>query len=416
MKANLTVEEATCTEVWLGLATDNTDYTDKDTLHLTLHLYRNDRLVAVEPFTGGDTLLYDAGLQPAADYAYWAELVTDSLRVGLSDTVTVTTMDTTSHEFEWQSWEFGGQGGSSIFHDVAIIDENDIWAVGEIYTADDKYNAAHWDGQKWELERILFYYQGNYYWGTLFAVFAFNKNDVWLGTGSLMRWNGSEIQSYKVPDDVFPSTINKMWGTSSSDLYIVGNSGLIAHYNGKEWRRIESGTELDLEDVTGKGDTVLICGYDRLGNSVLIRVNKNTSEILYTSHSYYADPTKGEYGRFSCVFYHYPVWYVWSTAGLMRFWENFNRFFLITAETIGAQEDRIVDLALNNNHDILLVDAWGYFIHYNGTSWKSDTCFVDTFGPANFFPKSADFKGDIAVIVGYHYSTGSAVIVLGKRE
>ena len=39
-----------------------------------------------------------------------------------------------------------------MLYDVAIIDENNIWAVGEIWIADTsslgytKYNAVHWDG------------------------------------------------------------------------------------------------------------------------------------------------------------------------------------------------------------------------------------------------------------------------------
>ena len=52
-----------------------------------------------------------------------------------SNELTVTTMDTTSHNFTWQSWTFGDIG-SSVLYDVAIINENNIWAVGEINIAD----------------------------------------------------------------------------------------------------------------------------------------------------------------------------------------------------------------------------------------------------------------------------------------
>lgn len=62
-------------------------------------------------------------------------------------------MDTTSHNFTWQAFEFGKQTNVSRLFDVAIINENDIWAVGEIYMNDslgnpatNAYNAVHWDG------------------------------------------------------------------------------------------------------------------------------------------------------------------------------------------------------------------------------------------------------------------------------
>ena len=69
-------------------------------------------------------------------------------------------MDTTSHNFTFEMITFGGQIGSSVLFDVAIINENNIWAVGEIWIADTsqlgytKYNAVHWDGNSWELKRI----------------------------------------------------------------------------------------------------------------------------------------------------------------------------------------------------------------------------------------------------------------------
>ena len=48
--------------------------------------------------------------------------------------------------------------------------------------------------------------------------------------------------------------INKIWGSSSNDLYIVGNNGNIAWYNGSVWTKIESGTELNIQDIWGVPD------------------------------------------------------------------------------------------------------------------------------------------------------------------
>jgi len=42
--------------------------------------------------------------------------------------------DTTSHNLSWTQYTFGGAGtaGSSYFNDVAIINDTDIWAVGQV--------------------------------------------------------------------------------------------------------------------------------------------------------------------------------------------------------------------------------------------------------------------------------------------
>ncbi len=51
-----------------------------------------------------------------------------------------------------------------MLYDVAIIDENNIWAVGEIYMNDSlgnpdpkRYNAIHWDGTKLGINKNITY-------------------------------------------------------------------------------------------------------------------------------------------------------------------------------------------------------------------------------------------------------------------
>ncbi len=63
-------------------------------------------------------------------------------------------MDTTSHNFTWQTFTFGEHSTSTLY-DVAIIDENNIWAVGEIYMNDSLGNPdpifitlLQWNGTK----------------------------------------------------------------------------------------------------------------------------------------------------------------------------------------------------------------------------------------------------------------------------
>ena len=173
-------------------------------------------------------------------------------------------MDTTSHNFTWQTFTFGGQAGSCTLYDVAIIDENDIWAVGEIYLLDSlgqpdplPYNAVHWDGNEWELKRIQTILRGNLVTVPLTGIFAFSSNDIWM-VGSLpIHGDGQNWIMYDVRSTVDPSlSLSKAWGSSTNDMYFVGNSGSIAHYQNGQWSRIESpigagGTELNIQDIYG---------------------------------------------------------------------------------------------------------------------------------------------------------------------
>ena len=159
--------------------------------------------------------------------------------------------DTTSHNFTWQTFEFG-QHSSSVLYDVAIIDENNIWAVGEIFMNDSLgnpdptyYNAIHWDGIEWMPKRIL--YNGGTW--SIKSVFAFSSNDIWFS--AFVRYLNGQFVELPIPGILMGWGVNKIWGSSSNDLYVVGNGGNIAHYNGSQWTKIESGTTLHLTDIYG---------------------------------------------------------------------------------------------------------------------------------------------------------------------
>ena len=114
---------------------------------------------------------------------------------------------------------------AALLYDVAIIDENNIWAVGEIMIADTSqngyttYNAVHWDGSGWELKRItvLLRFADNKVEQLiqLKAIFAFNENDIWIVWMEIMIRieNGVQLtNSFSLPSNVSMS-INKMWGS-----------------------------------------------------------------------------------------------------------------------------------------------------------------------------------------------------------
>ena len=112
-----------------------------------------------------DTVLYIDSLLPNQTYNYQAVLSTDTTIK--SEKVTAQTLTPTSHNFTWQTYEFG-QHSSSVLYDVAIIDENNIWAVGEIYMNDSLgnadptlYNLIKWNGTQWKPERVYYNYQGS---------------------------------------------------------------------------------------------------------------------------------------------------------------------------------------------------------------------------------------------------------------
>ncbi|MFH1213331.1 MAG: hypothetical protein V1681_04540, partial [Candidatus Neomarinimicrobiota bacterium] len=165
--------------------------------------------------------------------------------------------DTTSHAMAWCIDTLRTSFVSSIIHDVAVIDENNIWAVGEFFIGDtidpsglktEKCNIVKWNGTQWNYEWL--YCNGIYASHELFIITTFCQEDVWLSDGNLFHFDGETWTLYQLWDmgllSADESGILAMWGPSPDDVYFVGYSGVILHWNGSLLSRIISPTTKDL--------------------------------------------------------------------------------------------------------------------------------------------------------------------------
>ncbi len=123
----LTVADVGVTEAWLHLEVknSNSDY--------QITIWRGDSTIQQFSNFSKDSIIYDQGLLPGHSYTYKA--VYHAERQTLSVESHFTTLDTTSYDFSWEILSFG-DGGSSTLFDVCIINENDIWVVGELWLRD----------------------------------------------------------------------------------------------------------------------------------------------------------------------------------------------------------------------------------------------------------------------------------------
>jgi len=324
---------------------------------------------------------------------------------------TIKTIDTTSQSFTWEKLTFGDY--SSQLFDVAIINENNIWAVGEIHTEEtgkfdsngvwvQPYNAVHWDGNSWELKRIA----GSGYPRN--TVYAFGENDIWFG--GLIHWDGKNYSSHT---ENFPMEtngdgwkINSFWGTSSKDFYVVGNDGNIAHYNGNEWIKLKSGTDLNINDIYGSYNTlndtfeiIAVASNELQGakSSILKIVGTQVMSLSYSPI---------EHNLSSVWFLPNEMYYV-SGDGIYQknhlsnqSWEN---------TPLKITEYYINKIRGNSVNDVVGVGGFGEIIHFNGKSWKS--FFDETNINGNYY--SVDIEGDLIVSVGQNQQFGA--LTIGRR-
>ena len=377
-KITLAFENASCTEVWLRIKADSI------TLPVEIKLMQEATQQNIT-LTVKDSVIYIDSLNPNQTYSYQAILSTDTTIK--SEQITLQTLAPTSHNFTWQTFEFG-EHSSSVLYDVAIINENNIWAVGEIYTEDsytydslgnwiDPYNSVHWNGNNWELVRIYYNYNGSNIWSPIRTILAFSSNDIWFSAG--IHWNGIDFIT-KPMNINFPYQINKMWGTSSSDFYIVGNSGSIAHYDGTTWTIIESGTTLHLTDIYGdnKGN-ICSAGVDIPNiKGVVVKSNATNSwnimiegEVIDESQLF-----SKLFGSFGAIWID-EIGTVYTGGNLMYEYKN-NKWNYVTSlpeNYIGGNPGTyyrgfINSIKGNASNDMIIAGDRNTLKHFNGLTWE----------------------------------------------
>jgi hypothetical protein len=116
-----------------------------------------------------------------------------------------------------------------------------------------------------------------FFGNTVFGVWGAAPDDVWAvggfagRDGFVWRYDGQAWTALELPDDLprardgeIPSLF-KVWGRSSTDVWIVGGLGTVLHYDGDALRVVPSPTDRPLFTVTGNANEVFIVGGDARG-------------------------------------------------------------------------------------------------------------------------------------------------------
>ena len=130
----------------------------------------------------------------------------------------------------------------SFLKGIAAPSPSDIWAVG-YYGPDRHALIEHWDGERWQVVASPTPANGT---SELVDVAVLSENDVWAvgdyvdfaGHGFLLteHWNGSQWEAAIAPTiGATPAALV----VASDDIWVVGGSH-IAHWNGSQWSQVPS--------------------------------------------------------------------------------------------------------------------------------------------------------------------------------
>jgi hypothetical protein len=226
--------------------------------------------------------------------------------------------------------------------------------------------------------------------GPLFSVDVIDGEIYVVSYANLLKRTGNnwEEKAFFMEQIPFNGQVLKMWGIDQNNIYCVGRSGAIYYYFGAGWQEIESGTDVDIQDIWGvsnsKTENFILCAASNA-------IEPGEHKILKINSSNTVDTIGWISNR--------RVNSVWMDSRYQLFVCGDGMF--INSSNLWKQQVTITPVFKerirgNSKHDLFLVGDFGLLAHYNGVSWReypeASTALVYT---------SLDYKNNLMVTVGH---------------
>jgi hypothetical protein len=169
--------------------------------------------------------------------------------------------------FDGKAWTKLSPGGPDAFWWVSGSGPDDVWMVG------DNGRITHYDGATFvESPRMTT--------ARIWGVWAASPTDAWAVGGTpeggtsapndlVYHWDGKAWTQQALPGTPLGRSLNKVWGTSSEDLYVVGEFATVWHRKGTTWALEKNPSMSTLLTVYGcsAGDVYTVGGQDVIHTS-----------------------------------------------------------------------------------------------------------------------------------------------------
>ncbi|MCA9626107.1 MAG: hypothetical protein KC766_00515, partial [Myxococcales bacterium] len=253
---------------------------------------------------------------------------------GPSDTWIVNDDGTVAH-YDGMSWQTYTVGGGSV--PMAGIHKSDSGEVRSVSRNGDLYRLV--DG--------AFISEPGPTPALTMKMFGIGDH-IWLvGGTSLRHYDGVAWSEERILGNM-----TGIYGRSARDLWVVGQTGLLAHFDGATWTRVDSGAGIIFEDVWGTSEDDLWAGAQ--GSLHHYDGSAWTFEPTYPSSVY------GLWGTSRS-----DVWAVGAGGSISRFdgatWS--------AADVSALSSDTLHAVWGTSSSDVWAVGASGTIAHFDGSAW-----------------------------------------------
>jgi hypothetical protein len=186
-------------------------------------------------------------------WALWGASATDVFAVGRSICSNCEDTDdvwgSISH-YDGTAWSLMSQSDADLY-DVWGSSGTDAYAVGVVYASDahpsDRGQIIHYNGTTWSpvFSEVGLVPTG--IWGS-------SASDIFVVglEGTILHYDGRHWLRMPSPTK---QSLYELWGTSGTNVFAVGQGGTILHYDGRQWSGMLSPTQQNLYAVSGTSAT-----------------------------------------------------------------------------------------------------------------------------------------------------------------
>ncbi|MCP4104383.1 MAG: hypothetical protein GY749_02430 [Desulfobacteraceae bacterium] len=228
-------------------------------------------------------------------------------------------------------------------------------------------------------------------WGS--DVWRRSSNDVFAvgDSGTILHYNGVDWTEMSCP---VSNDLKGVWGTSGNNVFAVGDSGIILHYNGTEWTEMSSPVSEELRGIWGSsGSNVFAVGMGgvivRYDGTAWTLMDRMSTANLWSIWGYSANHIFAVGDSGTILYYDGSDWThlmnipniflrgVWGSSEEDAFAVgSFGALYQYddgswTKIEGGSSANHYVGIWGNSENDTFVVISIGDIVHYDGTTWSS---------------------------------------------
>jgi len=380
----------------------------------------SDLTTEIDTFIYSDTTLFVENLTPGKNYGITINCPETEVYIEETINYEFRTLDTTSHNFSYEIYEFTDGLGNRL-SGVDVIDANNIWAVGELHKNDTLYNIARWDGANWNIEKASALFREEYITLQLEGIKIFDAEHIWL-SGSLPIYGKKDSwELYSLRDSLEPNiSVSIGDGERWDEMYLAGRGPTVIKYDHGSWELYDKGTDLRIYDIlVSDGDVYCAANSHSMVRSQILKKAKDKTVFEEIKEFNWDLPENELYEKLSG-----DVLGIWMdenntlySAGLFLYscingqWEYMESLSgnYYGNHNVVSERGLFTKITGTASNDMVVVGDRGTVMHYNGSSWQH-------IGPgynsgSNIIYHAVSMEGNTICAVGVNGNLGYVILL-----